>query len=78
MPYSARLFDSVPPEVNTTSAGLKPPPTQRAMSRRHCSSLAYAMRPSVWREFGFAPAISDSSYARSASMASSHMGAEAA
>ena len=40
MPYSARLLDSVPPEVNTTSPGLKPPPTQRAMSRRHCSSFA--------------------------------------
>ena len=55
-PRSARLLDSVPPEVNTTSDGLNPPPSARTMSRRASSRALAAARPRECSELGFAPA----------------------
>ena len=54
MPSTARLFDSVPPEVMTTSPGRKPQPMAQARSRLAPSSTRAASRPSVWSELGLA------------------------
>ena len=58
-PRTARLFDSVPPEVKMTSEGLKRPPSAaRDVGPRARRGRARRARPSVWSELGLAPAIS--------------------
>ena len=50
-PFSAKLFDSLPPLVNTTSAGSHPSsPATRTLA---CSTCALAGAPAQWRLEGF-------------------------
>ena len=47
MPFTARLSDSVPPLVNTTSPGRAP--STAAMRSRDSSTTLRASRPEPWR-----------------------------
>ena len=55
-PFSAKLFDSLPPLVNTTSEGSHP--SSSATCARACSTYARAGAPAQWRLDGFPNASS--------------------
>ena len=54
MPSTARLLDSVPPDVITTSPGRNPQPMEVAIVLLATSSSRAASRPSEWSELGLA------------------------
>ncbi len=72
-PLSARLSDSVPPEVNTTSPGRQP--SARAMVSRDSSTTRRAARPDACSEDGLPIRVSCSVIAATAS---GYIGVEAA